>query len=330
MKTILDYMEYASDAAAQSAYVTDASSSYVLQNNRDETVDNRVGLNITTSGIYEITRLAYPFTPTSNFSISKVELELRKVNSPTGNIWVEIWSDNGSDDPNAQIGDDSSTIAASSLSTSDNYESFTFGTPISLTSGTKYWIVLTSDRSLDDTNIVELAGNVGSETTKGHYHTTPNNVWNNWGDVNFNYKTYSTEYGLQSYSESTIKKQGSYSLKGIALITSSLNKKLTRTVSPTVDLTGIDIVKFFIRASRTGSNIKIGLHDSGGTTTEKTINILLADTWQEVIIPFKNVANSNKDVINQIIITILNADVENTFYIDDLFGYTISPVILIG
>ena len=36
---------------------------------------------------------------------------------------------------------------------------------------------------------------------------------------------------LQSYSESTIKSQGSYSLKGVAAITDSLNKTLTRTFS---------------------------------------------------------------------------------------------------
>jgi len=36
---------------------------------------------------------------------------------------------------------------------------------------------------------------------------------------------------LQSYSESTIKTQGSYSLKGIAAITDSLNKTLTRTIT---------------------------------------------------------------------------------------------------
>lgn len=36
---------------------------------------------------------------------------------------------------------------------------------------------------------------------------------------------------LQSYSESTIKSQGSYSLRGVAAITDSLNKTLTRTFS---------------------------------------------------------------------------------------------------
>jgi len=133
---------------------------------------------------------------------------------------------------------------------------------------------------------------------------------------------------LQSYSESTIKTQGSYSLKGIAVATDSLNKTLTRTVSPTIDLTGINQVRFRIRSSRTGSNIKIGLHDSGGTTTEITPNILSADTWQEVKINLQNVANANKDAIDQLIFTIVNADEANTFYIDELISYTIPTIVI--
>lgn len=38
-------------------------------------------------------------------------------------------------------------------------------------------------------------------------------------------------YSLQSYFESTIKTQGSYALKGVATITASLNKTLTRTIT---------------------------------------------------------------------------------------------------
>lgn len=50
-----------------------------------------------------------------------------------------------------------------------------------------------------------------------------------------------------------------------------------------IDLTGLTQIKFNIYASRTGSNIKIGIRDSGGTTTEITPNILSANTWQTVI-----------------------------------------------
>ena len=121
----------------------------------------------------------------------------------------------------------------------------------------------------------------------------------------------------QCYSESTIKQEGSYSLKGVAAITDSLNDTLTRTVDPTIDLSDVDKLVFDIYSSRTGSNIKIGIHDSGGTTTEITPNILSAGEWQEVEIDISGVSNANKDVIDSIIITIVNADAENTFYIDN-------------
>ncbi|MDP3052409.1 MAG: hypothetical protein Q8N22_00420 [bacterium] len=130
---------------------------------------------------------------------------------------------------------------------------------------------------------------------------------------------------LQSYSESTIKTQGSYSLKGVAT-TGALNKTLTRTIGSPIDLTGASTLKFDIRASRTGSNIKIGIRDSGGTTTETTPNITSADAWQTVSWDISGVSNANKDAIDRITITVVNADAANTFYIDNIFSLA-SPTI---
>lgn len=125
---------------------------------------------------------------------------------------------------------------------------------------------------------------------------------------------------LQCFSEATIKQQGSYSLRGVAKITGSLNDTLTRTVSPTIDLTDITKIKLDIRSSRTGSNIKVGIHDSGGTTTEITPNITSANAWQTVEWDISAVANADKDAIDQIIITIVNADADNNAYLDNMFG----------
>ena len=136
------------------------------------------------------------------------------------------------------------------------------------------------------------------------------------------YITAGSEEGIPlcAYSEDTIKQQGSYSLKGIALITSSLNNTLTRTVGPTIDLSDQDTIELSIRASRTGSNIKIAIHDSGGVTTEYTPNIASANVWQKVIWNISAVVNANKDDIDSIIIPIVNADAENTFYLDWMFA----------
>ncbi|MEI6690379.1 MAG: glycine-rich domain-containing protein, partial [bacterium] len=125
-------------------------------------------------------------------------------------------------------------------------------------------------------------------------------------------------YPLQDGTESSLKTEGSFALKGVAQITSSLNKTLTRTVSPTINLTNQNQVKFDIRSTRTGSNIKIGLHDAGGITTEVTPNITAANAYQTVFWDLSSVNNVNKDAIDQIIVTIVNADAANTFYIDNM------------
>jgi len=126
-------------------------------------------------------------------------------------------------------------------------------------------------------------------------------------------------------SEATIKTQGTYALKSTAPVTTSLNKTLTRMVSPVINLSNKGPVKFDMRASRTGSNIKIGIHDSGGTTTEITPNITSANVYQTVTWDISGVSNANKDVIDQIIVTIVNADASNTFYIDNFFAENLYP-----
>jgi hypothetical protein len=121
-------------------------------------------------------------------------------------------------------------------------------------------------------------------------------------------------------SEGTIKTQGSYSVKYVAAITESLNNTILRTFSPTLNLTNSKIIKFDIYASRTGANIKFGLHDTGGTTTEVTPTVASANTWQTVIWDISAVAAANKDLINTLTITIVNADAANTFYVDNMYA----------
>lgn len=144
-------------------------------------------------------------------------------------------------------------------------------------------------------------------------------AWGTWG-IEYN-------YGAPiAYSESSIVENGSYSLKSIAYQDISLNKTLIRALGLPLDLSGKNNFKGFIQSSRTGSNIKIGLHDSGGTTTEVTPNITSADTWQLFDLDISGVSDANKDAIDQIIITIVNADADNTFYLDDFFAVT-DPVL---
>jgi len=143
-----------------------------------------------------------------------------------------------------------------------------------------------------------------------------------------NFTPPTNEYGaltLQSYSEGTIKQQGSYSLKGIANITDSLNKTLTKTLTggSKIDLSGIEDLVVYVRATRTGENLQLQFHDSGGTTSTFNITINSANTWEQKTLDISGISNANKNDIDKIIIKILNADAENTFYIDDFKSVSI-------
>ena len=145
------------------------------------------------------------------------------------------------------------------------------------------------------------------------------------GEYHIDYLYIGDVINLQCYSESTIKTQGDYSLKGVAVITDSLNDTFTRTVSPAIDLTGKDDWVFYIYSDdRTGSNIKAGIHDSGGTTTESTPDVTDTGVWQKVTVDVSGVTDANKDVIDSIIITPVNADASNTFYLDNVFGQAVA------
>ena len=62
--------------------------------------------------------------------------------------------------------------------------------------------------------------------------------------------------------------------------------------------------------------MKLGLHDTGGTTTELTPTIASADTYQTFNWDLSGVSDANKDAIDTLTITIMNADSANTFYLD--------------
>jgi len=72
--------------------------------------------------------------------------------------------------------------------------------------------------------------------------------------------TVSYPFTIYPFSENTIKNQGSYSLKIVAAQTTSLGKTLTKAISPNFDLSRVKVIRFDVRASRTGSNVKFGLH----------------------------------------------------------------------
>jgi hypothetical protein len=114
---------------------------------------------------------AQQFTPSVTADIVTVELPLYKQNAPSGNVWVEIWSDGGGDTLGTQIGSDSTTVACSSISDTTypgTYISFTLS-GITLTSGTKYWIVFDGDYTVSTTDWIAHDFNTTGGYTGGIY-----------------------------------------------------------------------------------------------------------------------------------------------------------------
>ena len=161
-----------------------------------------------------------------------------------------------------------------------------------------------------------LARNISDVYLGGNLATSTGGSWAAIVGYDLYFKIY--EHSLQCYSEDTVLAQGYYSLMGVALQTDSLNAKFTHVVSPVVDFSGLNGIKLDLYSLRTGSNIKIGVHNSNGTLTEVTSNILVSNQWQTVALSLSGVADIDKDSIDTVYITIVNADAGNIFYIDNM------------
>lgn len=121
--------------------------------------------NTTFQGLYGSTEyLSRQFTPDAGYTGRRAELWAMKVGTPNGNLTVEIWTDDGSDDPNAIIA--GCTIADSSaFSWISQMLQLTFGTGASLTGSTKYHLVVYGHASDDVDNHWKIGVNatVGSD-----------------------------------------------------------------------------------------------------------------------------------------------------------------------
>lgn len=89
---------------------------------------------------------AFPFTAGSSYTLCGLRIRAHKTNSPTFLIYASIYSDSGSNSPNAKIGTGSTAVSSSTFSTSPDNVDFS-GLSASLSSGVKYWIVLDASDS---------------------------------------------------------------------------------------------------------------------------------------------------------------------------------------
>ena len=161
----------------------------------------RVGWDSAVDQVWE----AQQIVPSVTASCNRVIFDLYKNGAPSGNLYVEIYSDS-SDAPNAQTGEDSGVVAASSLGAgvaNIGEITFDFATPVPLVASTKYWLVLKTTASVNADNSVSVGCSATPGYTTGLFARWSGSAWaNNSGD------SYFKEY----YDSTTVATTGFFAL----------------------------------------------------------------------------------------------------------------------
>ena len=101
------------------------------------------------------------FSSDGAITVPYVDVYLKKVESPTGNIWVEIWTTSGTPARYAATLATSDTKDVSTLTTSYASYRFSFSPSVSISAATIYKLVVTGDFTLSGTNYAKWALQTG-------------------------------------------------------------------------------------------------------------------------------------------------------------------------
>ena len=305
----IDMMEYATDADVQAVWVSSDGES--INQNFESGGD---GFDVIGDADGTDYYQAIRFTTTKIIECNGASIYLNGQNgAPSGNMTFRIETDNYGEPSGTLVhANATAEIANGSIATSV-WNKVTL-TNFQLAVGTYWLVIYIPDQANDNWWYWYRDGNGAGISVYSIDHGA---TWTLETNVNMNYfRIYAL--AMQNYAETTIKTEGQDSMKVIAYITNSLGESLTNTLATNIDMTGMTSLTFDIYSSRTGANIKIGIHDSGGALNELTPTVSTADTWETVTWDISEIIDSQKDDIDSIIFTIVNADADNTFYLDNI------------
>lgn len=122
------------------------------------------------------------FTPTYSGTLPQFDFYLKRIGTPSGNIWCELWS--SANDSGSQIGGDSDTVAAGSQSTSYGFITFTWSSNVpEISSGTKYWMRIYGDYALSSSNGIVIGVDTTSPSYAGGNYGRYGDGGANWDDT---------------------------------------------------------------------------------------------------------------------------------------------------
>ena len=139
------------------------------------------------------TILAQSFKLSRAYDLTKVVLKCRKIGSPTGNMIVEIHSDQ----EGTQVGTDSDNVDVSTFNSTLTSKDFDFsGTEPSLSANTTYYIVIKSTHAVSSTNFVEVGFDWEGGYVDGQYFEIDgSDVWTLYSDTDLGFEVWGTQVG---------------------------------------------------------------------------------------------------------------------------------------
>jgi hypothetical protein len=208
--------------------------------------------------------LSQEFVPTKK-SISSVGLQLRKYGSPTGNITVEIQTDNGSGAPSGTVLA-SATYNSASLSTS--FAEINFVVPCQLTPDTHYHCCLKGQAAWDASKYVNWSYKSGTYSANWRY-----------GEGTFDNALTTREASLTTYYQAAysatdhadFKPTGNFTVGGW-IKTSSVSQRIFQSFSINTNYAGIQL------AVSSGGKAYLTSGKNNGTTLHTNYETILGTT----------------------------------------------------
>jgi hypothetical protein len=120
---------------------------------------------------------AQSFTPATAIDVSTILVVIAKAGTPVDNVSLEIWSDTGANLPNANIATSDNVYNGAAISGTLSWLEFNFSTPVSLSSSTKYWMVLQRSGASNDTDRYAVREDDGSLYAGGGVSIYNGSVW---------------------------------------------------------------------------------------------------------------------------------------------------------
>lgn len=155
-----------------------------------ETVNNVRSLRINAAQIY----LSQGFTVdgTGKYAVESIALKVARNNSPSGDMWVEIWGSDGSDMPDEgdKLSDETNAVkrAVDAFSTSNEWVTFSLVEPLVLTKGIDYHIVVRGDYAISGTDYIKWASSSSNAYRDGSapYSAARSADGSSWTDLSPN------------------------------------------------------------------------------------------------------------------------------------------------